>query len=245
MKSTLSSSRIQNQSKPQNETIKTAKLARSRGDNSMKPHGWKHGGASWRRSCPPFRDVLPDWTSLRGRALGAQKSSTLHHGSGCGERSILISKATGEFQQCTFERLTDFLEYNAPSCCQAFMVMLHSVEEWRISATAELDRLHDRPAAAAGPRGAAANWWPEAEPERDGTGHRVMCWFRFVDVLINLFCLKQTHENSCRLWLSVMSQKIYCWPSTNSKQFLTWEISPQFWTELESHSFEGVDSFNL
>lgn len=40
------------------------------------------------------------------------------------------------------------------------MVMLHSVEEWRISAAMELDELHVRPAAAAagaaGPRGAAA-----------------------------------------------------------------------------------------
>lgn len=105
---------------------------------------------------PRFRDVLPGWTSLRGRALGAQKSSTLHNGPGRGERSILISQATGEFQQCTFERLTDFLEYNAPSCCQAFMVMLHSVEEWWISAAMELDELHVRPAAG----GAAAKSWP-------------------------------------------------------------------------------------
>lgn len=61
--------------------------------------------------------------------------------------SHLISQATGEFQQCAFERLTDFLEYNASSGCQAFMVMLHSVEEWWISATMELDVLHVRPAA--------------------------------------------------------------------------------------------------
>lgn len=63
------------------------------------------------------------------------------------------------------------------------MVMLHSVEEWRISAAMELDELHVCPAAAgaAGPRRADAKWWPEAEPERDGRGHRVMWWFKFLD----------------------------------------------------------------
>lgn len=32
------------------------------------------------------------------------------------------------------EQLTDFLEHNGGSCCQAFMLMLHSEQEWWISA---------------------------------------------------------------------------------------------------------------
>lgn len=115
------------------------------GDNSIKPG---EDGMSIRAA-----DVLPERTSLPGRALGAKKSSTLHNGPTRGEWSILISLATGEFQQCAFPRLTYFLEYNAPSCCQAFMLMLHSVKEWRISAATELDELHVRPAAAAGATG--------------------------------------------------------------------------------------------
>lgn len=45
------------------------------------------------------------------------------------------------------------------------MVMLYSVEEWRISAAMELDELHVRLAAAgaSGPRGAAAKRWPRPD----------------------------------------------------------------------------------
>lgn len=70
---------------------------------------------------------------LGGRALSAQSPVHYIMGPTTGERPILISQATGEFQQCALERLRDFLEYNDSSCCQAFMVMLHSVEEWWIS----------------------------------------------------------------------------------------------------------------
>lgn len=124
------------------------------GNNSIKPHSSPALPGNAR-----LRDLETSCLTGRasgGRALGSPKSSTLHNGRGRGGRSILISQATGEFQQCTFERLTDFLEYNAASCCQAFMVMLHSEGEWWISAAMELDELHIHPDAAAAAAGAGA-----------------------------------------------------------------------------------------
>lgn len=69
------------------------------------------------------------------------------------------------FPACTLERLTDLLEYNASSGCQAFMVMLHSQAEWWISPVMELDPIHRRPAAgrASGPE----------EPQRNDDAARL------------------------------------------------------------------------
>lgn len=92
---------------------------------------------------------------LTGHASGPAPESSNRHGfhNGAGRREGSFS-GNRWFPPRTFERLTDFLEYNASSGCQAFMVMLHSEGEWRISPVMELDQIHRRPAAgrASGPK---------------------------------------------------------------------------------------------
>lgn len=75
------------------------------------------------------------------------------------------------------ERLADFLEHNGASCCQAFMLMLHSEQEWGISAGEA-----PRPSSCCRGRQiltGAAKPWPAAQAERGGEGsasnyHRVL-----------------------------------------------------------------------
>lgn len=142
---------------------------------------------AWRTADPCFLAPLvatierrPAWLDEpEGPSFRSPKSNTLHNVPGRWGWSILISQATGEFSQCTFERLRDFLEYNASSCCQAFMVIRHSVEEWRISAAMELDELHVC-LAAGGPEQPMPHDGPEPNLGTvGGAVHRLMWWLKF------------------------------------------------------------------
>lgn len=79
-----------------------------------------HPEGSGSADVEPF-PVLWDWWSPGGGALEGP-----------------VRASSSPWQQVHLddarERLADFLEHNGGSCCQAFMLMLHSEQEWWISA---------------------------------------------------------------------------------------------------------------